>query len=530
MKKTININLGGTVFHIDEDAFARLEGYLNSIRTQLARTPGREEIINDVELRMAELFRERQASPNGVLSLPLVEEVIGIMGRPEDYLDSSASSSHSEQVPPDEATFPGSKKLLRDPDGRILGGVASGLAYYFGIDVIWVRLLFLVLLFTGGLALLLYVLLWILVPKAQTTTDRLRMRGQPVNLSTIDQRRQGYEANYSGVGQFLSRLGQVLGGIIRFLLKLIGLILLVAIGGSITIGLLFSPGDLFQNMGPQGMLSYIVQDQEITNVLTMGFLLMVIPLLVFILHFALQLVTRVQSFPAPTRNGMLLLMAVGLVMSTYGGIKIGQEFDAENTYSHNRALDTTQTYHILHLDSDSISAKLDQEDAWKGMHIFLKDSLMALDQVEFDIRRSERDFSYLRTEVESQGPTKRAAMDYARMIDYPLEPRGDTLIFKDYFLLPGRATFRNQEVRMALYLRPGDTVLLQESMVSILDDVENLHDTWDRDMGGQRWTMTREGLACVGCPSDILRDEEELREVDQALNRIDHKMENLHNL
>lgn len=536
MKKTININLGGTVFHIDEDAFARLESYINSLRAQFASTPGSEEIISDVELRMAELFQEKRSSPDGVLSLPLVEEVIGVMGKPEDYLDSSDTPPHSGEVPPPGSTFQGPKKLLRDPDGRILGGVAAGLAYYFGIDVIWIRLLFLVLLFTGGLALLIYLILWLVVPKARTTTDRLRMRGRPVNLSTIEQGRQSYASNYSGVGQFLSRLGQVLGAIIRFLLKVIGVFLLVGIAGSIIlaiIGLVSSSGGIFRDAGFQEMLRYVIADQEVINILTIGLLLLILPLLIFLLHFALQLVTQVQSLPATTRNGMLLLIVVGLVMTSYAGIKVGQEFEEENSYSQRMTLDTGKQYHILSLARDAISAKISKDDGWRDLHIF-QDTILAVDDVEFDIRRSERDFSYLRTEVKSEGPTERAAIDYARMVDYPLEYREDTLQFKDYFLLPGRATLRKQEVRLVLYLRPGDTLMLEESMEAILDDVENLHDTWDWDMGGHRWTMTQEGLACVACPADILRkaesDGREAKDAKEDLMDIHLKIEGLEGL
>ena len=164
MKKTLTINLGGFIFHIDEDAFNQLDLYLGTLRNQFSRTSGGDEIIADVETRMAELFRERNGETKEVINTLDVEAVISILGKPEDYLqeeDYAHAGAHYDQYQPY------SKKIHRDVDNRIIGGVAAGLAAYLNIDSIWTRLLFIALLFTG-FGLLLYVILWIVVPSART--------------------------------------------------------------------------------------------------------------------------------------------------------------------------------------------------------------------------------------------------------------------------------------------------------------------------------------------------------------------------
>ncbi|MGB0177807.1 MAG: PspC domain-containing protein, partial [Owenweeksia sp.] len=139
MNKTLNINLGGLIFHIDEDAYHILERYLTTLKRQFSTAEGGEEIIRDIEVRIAELFRERTTKAKEVISSADVEEVISIMGKPEDYLDSEEDGASGRSF--EDTYYTPKKRIFRDPDDRILGGVASGLAAYFNIDPLWMRLL-----------------------------------------------------------------------------------------------------------------------------------------------------------------------------------------------------------------------------------------------------------------------------------------------------------------------------------------------------------------------------------------------------
>ncbi|MDC1031499.1 PspC domain-containing protein, partial [Flavobacteriaceae bacterium] len=134
MNKTININLASTFFHMDESAYAILKAYLNKLELAFKNTVGKDEILKDIETRIAELFQERKTNPDYVISEVDVNEIISILGQPQDFiLEEDENSDHKETK--------SEKKLFRDPEDKYIGGVASGLGYYFGIDASWIRLL-----------------------------------------------------------------------------------------------------------------------------------------------------------------------------------------------------------------------------------------------------------------------------------------------------------------------------------------------------------------------------------------------------
>ncbi|MBB1150176.1 MULTISPECIES: PspC domain-containing protein [unclassified Myroides] len=183
MNRTLTINIGGLVFHIEEQAFQQLDQYIKAIRRSIA-IEEQEEVVQDIELRIAEIFNSKITTTKQVITSEDVEEVIRIMGRPEDYsLDDDGSAQHYT-----EQTYYREKKLFRDTDSRILGGVLSGLAHYFKIDTVWVRLIFLFLVFFYGTGILLYFVLWIIIPSAKTTSEKLDMMGEPVNIETIERK------------------------------------------------------------------------------------------------------------------------------------------------------------------------------------------------------------------------------------------------------------------------------------------------------------------------------------------------------
>ena len=188
MNKTVSINIGGQFFHIDEDAFNQLDTYINAIK-QSINTEGKEEIIADIESRIAELFYERIQQPNGVIRKENVEEIISIMGQPEDYIIEDEPRFSQTNAYNDEYTTSDSKttrKLYRNPDQKVIAGVCSGIGNYFNIDPVWVRILFLVLIFFYGVPLLIYPILWIIIPKAVTPSQILEMKGIPVNINNIE--------------------------------------------------------------------------------------------------------------------------------------------------------------------------------------------------------------------------------------------------------------------------------------------------------------------------------------------------------
>nr|MBX2815173.1 PspC domain-containing protein [Saprospiraceae bacterium] len=175
MNKTTNINLGGFPFTIDEDAYKQLRDYLGELERHFGASEGYEEIMDDIENRMAELLQD-QLTARRIVTKAQVEKAVQIMGMPEDII--------REGMEEPERHYKTGKKLFRDTDDKIIGGVCSGLAAYFGIpDPLWVRVGFAIMFFGLGSGVVLYIILWALVPEALTPKDFLAMRGEPINVN-----------------------------------------------------------------------------------------------------------------------------------------------------------------------------------------------------------------------------------------------------------------------------------------------------------------------------------------------------------
>jgi len=179
MKITVSINLGGYSFNIDEDAYAELKRYLKNLELHFAGEESSSEILSDIETRMAELFRIKITTFKQVINIEDVKQVISILGTPEDISDKEEPSAH------DKFSSPGYHRMYRDPDHRIIGGVCAGMGAYWNIDPIIIRIIFVALALAGGLGVLVYLILYIVLPEAKSTAQKIEMKGNPVNIHNI---------------------------------------------------------------------------------------------------------------------------------------------------------------------------------------------------------------------------------------------------------------------------------------------------------------------------------------------------------
>ena len=179
MKITVSINIGGIAFHIDEDAYGELKLYLRNLERHFAGEESLSEIMADIEARMAELLKARVNDYKQVITINDIREVISILGTPEDIGGESDWSAH------ESFSSSGYHRMYRDPDKRIIAGVCSGVGAYWRLEPWIVRLIFILLVITGGLGILIYIVLWIVLPEARTTAQKIEMRGKPVNIHNI---------------------------------------------------------------------------------------------------------------------------------------------------------------------------------------------------------------------------------------------------------------------------------------------------------------------------------------------------------
>lgn len=191
MNKVLNINLGGYPITIDVDAYDMLEDYLQTIENHFSDSEGCDEIISDIESRMAELFGE-ELGKRTIVGENDVEKAIAIMGTPEDFGAEPTEGNSKKSRKQSESMSDGfkfGKRLFRDPEDAQVAGVCSGLAAYFGIeDPLWVRLGFVLFTISGGVGIPLYVIIWAITKEAKSTSDRLAMKGERINVSNISKK------------------------------------------------------------------------------------------------------------------------------------------------------------------------------------------------------------------------------------------------------------------------------------------------------------------------------------------------------
>jgi phage shock protein PspC (stress-responsive transcriptional regulator) len=240
MKKTLTVNLGGTVFHIDEDAYQLLEKYLSNLRIHFSKEEGADEVMSDFELRIAEILNEQVRLGYEVITIGHVEMVIKRMGKIEDIFGEEAARTEpaTNEAPPQSGRERVNKRFFRNPDDRMLGGICGGIAAYMGWDPTPVRLLLFLLTFFYGITVPIYFILWLVIPMAQTATEKLQMRGENVTIENIGKTvTDGFEKAAGNVRNYLNsdkprtafqKIADAVVEIIGVLLKVIVILLGIA--------------------------------------------------------------------------------------------------------------------------------------------------------------------------------------------------------------------------------------------------------------------------------------------------------------
>lgn len=513
MKKTFTANVSGSVFHIEEDAYERLQHYLSGIRRQFEGASGREEIMADIEARISELFHERLAGTREAVSLADVEHVISVMGQPEDYTDPEQGNE-----PPQNATSTseqrGYKRFFRDPDDKWVGGVIGGLAAYIGMDPIWLRIIMIVFILAGwGVPILLYLLLWILVPKAESAADRLRMGGEPV---TVDNLKRAFEEGGQRVANEARDLGRNWsrdarsrsGSAADVIAKLIGAVIILT-GFGLLLGLIMSVvgggfglwhATLGNGMGFLDLVGLVFDDSDRMIWMAIGLLLLcLIPVIGILLGgFRLLLNTRTPSWLAWS---LCVLWLAALVPTIMGGLSIASEFHRSNAVRDEVVLQPPSA-DVIYLDA-ILPGSGEGEWSWSfqngDVNVDL-DGLMVSDDsisgawARLDVERSPDTLYRLIRVRESQGATAKDAHARAKNVTTQFRQEGDVLLVSPLASYPKSDKIRGQHARFTLQLPEGKAVFLRANARAVINDIKNVEDVWDSDMLGKAWRMTSRGL------------------------------------
>ncbi|MDR2810692.1 MAG: PspC domain-containing protein [Tannerellaceae bacterium] len=365
MKKTLTVNLGGTVFHIDEDAYRLLEKYLSNLRIHFGKEEGVDEIMNDFELRISEILSERIRLGYEVITIEHVEAVIKQMGKVEDIF--GEESTHSEESTHESTTQQTrervNKRFFRNPDDRMLGGVCSGLAAYMGWDPTPVRLLLFFLMFFYGVTIPIYLILWLVVPLAQTATEKLQMRGESITVENIGKTvTDGFEKVVTNIkdyadspqsrtlfqkvadtfvaiiGVFL-KVAAILLGIILFPVVLVLLFVFIVIIIALIIGGIGGGFGLLYALVPSAEY-FIFQNypEWMWAVFSLcGILLLVLPILA-ILYTVCSRIFNFKPFPPALRVVLIVLWFIALAANLFILFRYGNSFWELNHHTWNPAL------------------------------------------------------------------------------------------------------------------------------------------------------------------------------------------------
>src|SRR5258706_1383651 len=513
MNKTLTINLSGIVFHIDENAYDVFNSYIDSIRKHFASSEGKDEIMQDIEARIAEMFQQRVGESKQVITLRDVEEVTAAMGKPEQFGD-------EEPVVAKEIHQPGIKRrLFRSPDDEVLGGVCSGIAAYFGIDPVWLRLAFVLSVIFFGTGVLLYIILWIVMPEAKTTADKLMMRGEQVTISNIEKNVKeefeglkkkagdfGKEVNkkfssehYSGFKGFLHRLMDALGELIGFILNVIAKIFALLF---ILVGLLVFGALLFALIMAAGV-SAIKFPPVAIPALTAVLLLVGIPFLM-LFYYGFRMLFNIKTKSKAVNMTAGGLWAIGLVIGILTAVFALRNYSKEGNSRQQLELIQPANDTLIVTMKNYIS-NADDEDVhiFKGWSFDNRDTMATITgPVKVDVRKSSSDKFELVKIVESHGSSRRDAAENAGGVRLAFAQTDNKLTLENHFQLSKNTTFAFQNVKFVIGVPEGKTVCLEKNLGNFLYDVQNTGDMYDYDMASHCWKMTAKGLECTDCSGD----------------------------
>ena len=610
MKRTISINISGILFHVEEDGYELLKNYLATINRYFATYEDSQEITNDIESRIAEVFLSKLTPSQQVITLTNVEAVIAAMGSVEDFAAEEVLEEPEfqrrtayEEAPPystaepkklhrdtqrkilggvaagvahyfktdplwvrvllllflfadafitfgalssitlisyivlwivlpgrDDMTVDAKvKKLFRNPNDQVLGGVSSGIAAYFGLDATVIRILFIASIFFGGAGFVVYIVLWIITPPALTLTDKMQMKGEPVTLSNIESSiKKNFRVNEGGdestllravlfpfrlVSALVANLGRAVGPFVAFLgdaaRVLVGLFLM-AVGGALlatTLGLI--GGALgFATLDPYQLETYrfalneinvpweVLQATVPVPALIFGWVALFIPALGLVLGGIAIIARRRVLSPAVgwSALGVWLIALVGLSVTV---VPIATDFREDARYS------TTET---LFIPGTPIFTLLNKSD---NNH----------DRVRLSLLGHQDSTIQLKKTFEARGRNRERALNNAKTVSYQLRQQDSTLTFPATYTFAEGSPFRDQEVDLTLYVPYGKPFLIDRDLSYILrKSILYRSGLSTSDLQDNTFRFTRQGLECVSCSEPENLNDQFREEADSTRN------------
>lgn len=588
MKKNISINISGIIFHIEEDGYETLRNYLDSINRYFSSYDDSQEIVSDIENRIAEIFLSKLTDGKQIINSEDVDGLITTMGSIQDFeAIEEPNDQPREKQKFTSKTTEQSKKLYRDNKRKILGGVASGLANYFGIDPLWIRLilvigvlgldiflwgaasgffligyiifwivvpgsdaleedqevkklfrnpedrviagvasgigayfgtevtvirlLFVLTFFFGGAGLLIYLILWIITPEAKSITDKMQMQGESVTLSNIESNikrslkvDENEEENllvkillfpFRLTAVIISGLGKALGPLLIFLVEAIRVIVgivMVVIAVSMLFGLIVVLGVILGTVTGEGFVFgdvplYLIRDSIPVFGTITAFFSLFIPALTLAL-LGVTIIAKRKIIPTSLGWSMFAIWIMSLLGLGLTLPRVIQEYKTEGTYR------IVENY-----DLHGKKAVLQLNEVGMDDYQVTKLRLYGHDGDQFK----------LVSKFNSRGRTRQEAITNAQMVNYQVELKDSILTFDSNITFKDNARFRWQSLDMELHIPYDQEFFMNEDLKYIIRNTIYRSGFSVSQMEGNTWVFTESGLRCLTCVYDDEDDDDE---------------------
>jgi phage shock protein PspC (stress-responsive transcriptional regulator) len=530
MNKTIIININGIVFHIEEDAYEILKSYMTDVQRHFLNSADSLEITTDIENRIAEMFNEILLKEGKqVVVVQDVKTVVEQMGSVEDFEMEEEGAKTNAPHAFTYGTEP--RRLFRDPDDHLVAGVCAGIANYFDFNPVWIRLLFAIALAFFGTGFILYIILWIVVPKAVTRADRMAMKGQRLDL-------QGFKNNFEEelntvkgslhnfhnearplvyktrdfAGDIAGHFGNFFGGAAKVLGKLVAIALIASAFAGI-IGIIIVTVSAFaygnRHMNIYRIFPFNIADQHVNNIFIICALLMaIIPLLAIILTL-IHYVFRGNVINRTAGSALLMTWIIALSIVIYYTAKTSADFKEYASFSQtiNIRPSADSTYYLKLNDikfltkEDSIRLRVKED--FGGRVILDDDEDNNIDMpdknIEIYIEKSDVLQPVLIESFSARGSDYEEALYNARGTNYQFKQEGNTLKFNRRLEKLENRMWRAQELRLTLKIPMNSKVVIDDQVDRFVRNisVRDCNEVNKRDgASSAKFIMTDNGLQC----------------------------------
>ncbi|MFN4299885.1 MAG: PspC domain-containing protein [Thermaurantimonas sp.] len=500
MKKAISVQVARVPFTMSSEAFETLALYLENIK-KVIHPDYREETLNDIELRIAELLNQKKQN-NHIIEKELIDEIVQIIGKPEEFLDHKETSNTSSEL------YKFDKKLFRDPDNNILGGVAAGFSHYFSVHKIVFRLFFIVLTFYQGIGILLYLFFWVILPKAKTYVEKMIMKGEEIPSQYLDQviidkyNSKKFLDSRALHNKLFEKLLDFIGSILiytkNFLVNLLSRSSLAILSIAIILFLIITFLASYEILTD----SITINNVKITKENALNYILLIFPSTLYAGLFFISIITLIVSLLAvlkigyrnlTKKNGIkrakslylaLLALLLSFVITRVLIYFIEKNFSVQTSFILQSDNFSISEGEILHVVPNNIFA-------FDVLPIVLKGDSVYSSNIDFVFIKSQTDKAMFTVKAEAKGANELEAFKNIQGVRYQVYKEGNRINVFSYFSYPKYIGFRDQKIIIEIHLPVNQIIYLPENFSGHYDVFE---DEESEDLLPGYYKMTEEGL------------------------------------